>query len=66
MLIVPQSSKTQIEWYASLNPLDFSLENQFLRKTCVARRRGGANQAQVDRGHYRAQDEQCSYDAQAA
>lgn len=66
MSVIPKTSKTQIEWYASLNPLDFSLENQFLRKTCVAQRGGRADQAQVDCGHDRTQDEQCGYDAQAA
>ena len=45
MSVIPKTSKTQIEWNASLNPLDFSLENQFLRKTCVARHGGRADQA---------------------
>ena len=34
-MLVPHTTKTQVEWLAQLDPLDASLDNQFLRKTSI-------------------------------
>lgn len=34
-MIYAPIAKTQLEWYASLNPLEHGVDNKFFRKTLV-------------------------------